>query len=167
MAVTYEPIATTTLGVAAATIDFNSISSTYTDLRVVIVETGSTAGDTWIRFNSSTTGYSKTLFRGNGSTVASTRETSQSRITWDNFGSSSTIPTLKTADIFSYANSSIKKTVLLISNYDVAGGVNSNAVFYTAGLWADVSAITSVNILRSSGNFNVGTTATLYGIKAA
>jgi hypothetical protein len=39
MPATYEPIATTTLGGAAATITFSSISSAYTDLRIVLVGT--------------------------------------------------------------------------------------------------------------------------------
>jgi hypothetical protein len=37
MPATYEPIATTTLGTAAAFITFSSIPATYTDLRLVIV----------------------------------------------------------------------------------------------------------------------------------
>jgi hypothetical protein len=36
MATTYEPIATTTLGTAAAFITFSSIPATYTDLRLVV-----------------------------------------------------------------------------------------------------------------------------------
>ena len=32
MAITYDPIATTTLGSAGTSVDFNSISGTYTDL---------------------------------------------------------------------------------------------------------------------------------------
>ena len=36
MAATYTPIATTTLGSAGTSVDFNSISGTYTDLVLVI-----------------------------------------------------------------------------------------------------------------------------------
>jgi hypothetical protein len=35
MAITYEPIATTTLGTAAASVTFSSISGAYTDLVLV------------------------------------------------------------------------------------------------------------------------------------
>jgi hypothetical protein len=45
MATTYEKIATTTLGTAAATFTFSSIPATYTDLRLVVVmqvDTGNT-----------------------------------------------------------------------------------------------------------------------------
>ena len=44
MPATYEPIASTTLGSAAATISFSSIPGTFTDL-VVVLFTGTTHGD--------------------------------------------------------------------------------------------------------------------------
>ena len=44
MAITYEPIATTTLGSAAASVTFSSISGSYTDL-VLIVVPKATTGD--------------------------------------------------------------------------------------------------------------------------
>ena len=43
MAITYEPIATNTLGSAAASVTFSSISGTYTDLVVVVSGNGAVA----------------------------------------------------------------------------------------------------------------------------
>ena len=61
MATTYEPIATNTLGSAAANITFSSIPATYTDLRVVVVAL--TTNNNWnieLRLNSdSSTLYSQ------------------------------------------------------------------------------------------------------------
>jgi hypothetical protein len=45
MAITYEPIATTTLGSAAADVTFTSISGTYTDLVLVAVTQIGSSGD--------------------------------------------------------------------------------------------------------------------------
>jgi len=55
MPTTYEPIATTTLGSATASITFSTISGAYTDLVLVASITGvSVATDPWIRINSDT-----------------------------------------------------------------------------------------------------------------
>jgi hypothetical protein len=52
MAITYEPIATTTLGSAAASVTFSSISGSYTDLVLVVTGIGATVTTfPWIRFN--------------------------------------------------------------------------------------------------------------------
>ena len=61
MPATYEPIATTTLGSAAASITFSSIAGTYTDLRLVMVGTTSASDWAFVRFNGtdgSSTAYS-------------------------------------------------------------------------------------------------------------
>lgn len=160
---TYEPIATTTLSVAAATINFSSISASYTDLRLVLVETGSTAADCNLRFNSLTTTYSGTFLEGTGTATASFSDNSAAQLRWDRLGSSTTVPSIKTADIFSYAGSTYK-TVLMTSSADRNG---SGDITVAVGVWRNTAAITSVNILRGSGNFSIGTTATLYGILRA
>jgi hypothetical protein len=75
MTATYEKIATTTLGSNSATIEFTSISGTYTDI-VLILSAKASGGnmDAWIQFNGDTgTNYSMTTLRANGSTVTSDR----------------------------------------------------------------------------------------------
>jgi hypothetical protein len=166
---TYEPIATTTLGSAAASITFSSIAATYTDLRVVMTYTTSVGGeDARVRFNSDTgTNYSITRLRGNGTSASSSRLTSQSSLVLcDNvdIGSSTTIPQLLTFDIFSYAGST-NKTLLSENSSDYNG---SGTVTRTVGLWRSTSAITTIAIgTLTAATFSIGTTATLYGIKNA
>jgi hypothetical protein len=73
MAITYEPIATTTLGSAAADVTFTSISGTYTDLVLVAVTQIGSSGDyLGVQFNSDTgTNYSRTRLSGNGTSASS------------------------------------------------------------------------------------------------
>jgi hypothetical protein len=165
MPATYEPIATTTLGTTAASITFSSISSSYTDLRVVLsnVTVSSASGNLITQFNSTTTGYSQTFLLGSGSIAESVRYTNFDGI----YGSynqlpSTTVPTFFTLDIFSYAGSTFK-TCLGTSSLDYNG---SGEVARIVGLWRNTAAITSVK-LDFSSNFKAGTTATIYGIKAA
>jgi hypothetical protein len=166
MAATYEPIATQTLGSAAPSITFSSIAASWTDLRVVFIGTESTAGfnHAKIQFNSDTaSNYSMTYLQGFGSSAASAKNTSITSIRLDEYGLSNTYPSLMTADIFSYAGSTYK-TVLISTaeDYNGSGGVEAKVA-----LWRSTSAITSIYIFNSASNFAVGTTATLYGIKAA
>jgi hypothetical protein len=165
---TYEPIATTTLGSAAATITFSSIPATYTDLRVVGVGTFSTSGDfAGLRFNlDAGSNYSATQLQGNGTAASSTRWTSQDNIYLSDLtgSSSTTIPQLIEIDVFSYAGST-NKTALVSCAGDRNG---SGVVIRYVGLWRNTAAITSVRLMMpSGGQFATGYTATLYGIKNA
>lgn len=165
---TYEPIATQTLASAAATITFSSIAASWTDLRLVLVTTTSTANNAAaIRFNGdSATNYSQTIVRGSGTTAGSTSATSATYVQTNlgSAGTSTTIPTLFTFDVFSYAGST-NKTLLVTSNTDQNG---SGGVESAVGLWRSTAAITSIVLsLTNAGNYSIGTTATLYGIRAA
>lgn len=171
MPATYEPIATTTLGSAAASITFSSIPNTYTDLRVVFVGKSSAGGGTQenfaVQFNSDTgTNYSRTRLSGDGSAAASARGTSNVALIFTEVlsGSASTPPSLITLDIFSYAGST-NKTVLNTGSCDLNG---SGVVAVNVGLWRSTSAITSIKLYDYGGNnLATGTTATLYGILKA
>ena len=163
---TYEPIATTTLGSASATITFSSIPATYTDLRLVIIPlANSSPDDFYLRFNSdSATNYSITTLYGSGSAAASNRATNATGILMTR-GTQTQLstPTLRTADIFSYAGSTYK-TVLTTESSDLNG---SGTTVVNVGLWRSTSAITTITLNRVGDSFAAGTTATIYGIKAA
>lgn len=160
MPATYEPIATQTLGSAAASVTFSSIPNTYTDL--VLVINGGTAGvtDLCIRFNSDTgTNYSRTQLRGTGSAADSERNTSTSRIVIGSIYT--TFTTSAIINIQNYSNTTTYKTA--ISRIGQADGY----VIASVGLWRSTAAISTVLVNGDGTNLSSGSTFTLYGIKAA
>lgn len=166
MALTYEPIATTTLGSSSASITFSSIPSTYTDLRIIFVGTGSSTSSKRLRFNSdSGANYSSMNLTGDGTSATSGGYTSDTSIRWASLlTDSTTIPILGTIDIFSYTGSTYK-TVLFNTSSDQNG---SGYTLTGVGIWMSTSAITSITLLyNDASTYNTGTIATLYGIKSA
>ena len=166
MAPTYEPIATTTLGTAAASITFSSIPATYTDLRLVVVAKAVSASTLDVRFNNdSGTNYSKTEISGDGSSAVSFRNISGSAwFLWYNFSLSETQWEFHTWDIFSYSNANVFKTGLGTRSADYNG---SGEVYRGVGLWRDTSIINRLDVGLFDTNLAIGTTATLYGILKA
>ena len=145
---TYVPIATTTLGSAAASYTFSSISSAYTDLVLVCSVQTQTNNDALdVRFNSdSGTNYSSTQLVGDGSTAASYRNSNQTlgRIGngIPNTGSFGVVIT----HIQNYSNTTTYKTFLSRFN-----NASSNAGAF-ASLWRSTSAITSITIYPEALN---------------
>jgi hypothetical protein len=165
MPTTYEPIATTTLGSAAASITFSSIPATYTDLRLVVTCKPTGSSTAYVQFNSDTgSNYSRLNLRGNGGTVNSNLTANISDgVGIQTSSATGTNPVLWTIDIFSYAGSTQKTTLASASN-DQNGSGNLEL---TVGLWRSTAAITSLKLQTTIDNYDTGTTATLYGIKNA
>lgn len=162
---TYERIATTTVDVATSTILFNSIPQTYTDLRAVLVGTVSAATSPYVRFNNdSSTNYSTTRIYGSGSAAGSIRHTSIAFIYLTTGSWSTTIPSMVTLDLFSYSGTSTNKSCITSDATDMNG---SGYVDRSVGLWRNTANVTRIDFSVAGGNFSVGTTVTLYGIKAA
>ena len=160
---TYDKIATQTLSSAASSITFSSIAASWTDLRLVLVATSTAANDAQIQFNTDTaTNYSYTSLRGNGTAAASSSQNTVANISWTLAGQIDSTPHFYTGDIFSYAGSTYK-SILMSSQEDDNG---SGIVGRTVGLWRNTAVITSIRLFTGV-NFLAGTTATLYGIKAA
>ena len=163
MATTYEPIATTTLSSAAASYTFSSIPSTYTDLVLVINNLHTTnAIDGWFRLNGDTaTNYSRTNLNGDGTSATSGRNTSVA------YGYGILVTNTFSTNILNflnYSNTTTYKTILMRSNNTSASGYAAT----TVDLWrATPAAINSIQIGAVSGNYDIGSTFTLYGIKAA
>ena len=162
---TYIPIATTTLGSAAASYTFSSIPSTYTDL-ILITNYGLSAdADSTFYVNGVNTGtaYSETYMRGDGTSATSGRRSNQPR--WILGLASVTVPTtLTTTEIHqfcNYSNTTTYKTVLSRINN---GGVQVAA---RIGMYASTTAISSITVGGISANLLAGSTFTLYGIAAA
>lgn len=163
---TMTPIATTTLSSAASSITFSSIPATYTHLRVVLTQKMSSTGGngTGYRFNSDTaTNYSFTMLEGTGASAASYRESSGTECSVNSYGQVNQW-TMAVIDVFNYGGSTNKTSLVSYA------GDNNGAgdVTRTVNLWRSTAAITSIILLDRSGfNFAIGTTATLFGIKAA
>ena len=164
MASTYTPIATTTLGSAVNSVTFSSIASTYTDLVLVITYQSSVNCVANITFNNDTaTNYSTTLLNGNGTTAASTRGSNETSIgtVWTGASFNGKLGQVM-VQVMNYANTTTYKTA--INRASSAGGEATA----TVGLWRSTSAINRIDITGTiSANFAIGSTFTLYGIKAA
>jgi hypothetical protein len=170
MANTFELIASSTVGSGgAASIDFTSIPSTYTDLAVYISARGSAAaarGYVLASINGVTTNRSwRWLVGYDSSLVASASSTN------DTFGSlpCDTATASTFGNIFAYfpnyAGSNNKSF-----SVDSAAENNSSSAwmdFLLAGLWSSSSAISSLSFYPDSGTFKQYSTAYLYGVKNA
>jgi hypothetical protein len=156
---TYTPIATQTLVSATNSVTFSSISGSYTDLVLVFNGTVSANQYVAVRLNSDTgSNYSWTRIDGDGSSAYSSRGTST---TFGRLGiGNPTNRTLTISQFMNYSNATTNKTVLSRSNTDFVGAL--------VNLWRNTAAITSITVLTTTADtFTVGSTFTLYGIKAA
>jgi hypothetical protein len=159
---TYEPIATQTLASAAASVTFSSIPSTYTDLVLIMNAKGTGAANPALRFNGDTaTNYSSTVLHGSGSTGSSFYYTTATSIKTHNFGNAMNgVWTSYIANIQNYSNTTTNKSCIM--RYNATSEVDAGT-----GSWRSTSAITSVTIVSDDTSYDVGSTFTLYGIKAA
>ena len=170
MAITYEPIVSTTLTSAVANVTFGSIPSTYTDLVLVINNFYSTSSSPYIslQFNSDTTSnYSSTHLEGSGSVASSSRFTSDTLMYFGYNVTSSTTPSngMAIINIMNYSNTTTFKTVL--GRVSILGGTYPGASS-TVGLWRKTpEAINSILIRQNAGNLTSGCVLTLSGILKA
>jgi hypothetical protein len=165
MALQLFKIAEVTVATPQANIEFTSIPSVYTDLKVLVSGRSSTT-TTGIDaiFNGSTSSYTnKRLYAtGSGSPTSDSAATSYISNTMIN-DSSYTANVFGNGEIYipNYTSSNFKSV-------SVDGVSENNATtalaMMTAGLWSNTAAITSILLRPNSGNFATNTTATLYGI---
>lgn len=168
MPATYEPISTTTLSSATTSINFTSIPATYTDLRIVWVYQTTTGGSyPIINFNSdAASNYSYITLFGAGSSSGASQYSTNNNTAYliSNVAAPTSKWSMSTIDIFSYAGSTFK-TLL---NTTVGDATSSGNISVGGNLWRSTSAITAIQVkFDSLANMIAGSTATLYGIKAA
>ena len=172
MALTYEAIQTTTLSSPSGSVTFSSIPQTYTDLRVVVVlKETTTYADARMRFNgdSGTATYWGTWIYPFSGTTPSTNVITTANGAWvaQNSNSSGNNQwSMLEIDINNYSNSTNYKTTL--SKCSNASLNNQVPAFYNF-TWGNTAAITQLEITIPAANqtYVVGSTFTLYGIKAA
>jgi hypothetical protein len=162
MALTYEPISTTTLGTATATISFSSIPQTYTDLRVVFSGKADNISSLYVRLNNDT---STANYLGYNMYSQSTTPTASfdANLGYIVSGAMALSINSSVIDIFKYTTTTYYRPLLIRS---------SNAYAYlnerrASAFWLSTSAVTTVTLGTTVGSLAVGTMATLYGIKAA
>ena len=168
MANTMTLIASSTVGSGgAASIDFTSIPSTYTDLVLdfsVRSATSSTVDNINIGLNGSTSSFSGKGLTGDGAAASSTTLPANRFYGLAN-GATGTSNTFSNCYFYfpNYTSSNYKS----FSMDNVQENNTTTAyVRLTAGLWAITSAITSITMTTDSGsNFVQFSTAYLYGIK--
>jgi len=170
MAITYQAIATVTVGSGgAANIEFTSIPGTYTDLLILCSfrnDRSATEDAVKMSLNGSTSNFTTRSLSGDGSAAASNTNLVTA------FGGMSVSATA-TASTFSnnmvyipnYTSSNAK-------SYSVEAMCETNGstayMYVIAGLWnpSTQAAITSISFAPNLGtNFVQYSTATLYGIK--
>jgi len=166
----YESIATVTLSSAQSNVTFNSFSGyTHLQLRAIMQSSVSGSGykDLFIRVNSDTgSNYARHGLYGNGSSLVAYTTASIARME-----AALTIPESANSgfgfviiDLLDYANTNKYKTMRAL------GGTENNGAGYVglfSSLWQNTNAITSIELLPSSGNFNTYSQFALYGIKGA
>lgn len=161
-------IASVTVGAAgAASIDFNSIPGTMTDLMIVLsgrsnLPDYSGGQSVRMRFNGTTTTYTSRILYGNGSSAASYAPAGWAgQVTPSNYSAS--IFSNCTIYIPNYAGTTVKSW-----SVDSVSENNATAdyVEIIAGLWNGTAAITSISLTIESGSasFVQYSSATLYGV---
>jgi len=164
MAVTHKLIQTTTVGSGgAASIDFTSIPSTYTDLKLVLSARNTGAENAvFVSFNGTTTTYSGKILFGNGASAASNNPAART-IMYSNF-STDTASTFANAEVYipNYTGSAQKSFTSDTAQEN--NGATSYQIFL-AGLWTGTAAITQLTLTGATGNFAQYSSASLYGIK--
>jgi len=164
---TFELIASSTVGSGgAASIDFTSIPSTYTDL---CIKLSLRLNDTQLnygvmRINNATTNFTYRSLEGSGSTAASYSGSVS------NYGipqvSSYTSNTFSSHEVYipNYAGSTNK-------SFSVEAVTENNATAaymdLVAGLWSNTAAINQLTFYAPTGSFVQYSTAYLYGVKNA
>lgn len=166
-------IADSTLGAAVASVTFSSIPATFAHLLLIVSNCRGSAAvsaiNGLIQFNGDTAAaYASALLSvSDAGVVAGSVNTTTSTNGGLFPGANATAGRVGSSRVFipGYASATLQK------NVEWAGGAYTSVVGaqYAAGVgnWtAAAAAINSITYLASSGNFNIGTRFTLYGLPA-
>lgn len=173
MALTYEPIATTTISSPTSTITFSSIPSSYTDL--VVVVTGKITGtteDAYFRLNNdSGANYYWLIGRANAQgtlNVASPGSATTQLSMGDVMTDSACITTWI---VNNYSASGVKKVIYQGNKHRNTLTAGEARVYQGVGHWQTGGVVNRVDLLNgastTTGRWDAGTIATIYGILKA
>jgi hypothetical protein len=173
MALTYEPIATTTTNTGTNSISFTSLPTTYTDLRLIFqYPTGFSAGGDWLvtlnNDNTSTNYYSTVPYASVGQVPSALQFHANRWLYFSNAGGMYLTTVMGWVDIPSYQMNTGKPHMV---NYGSAQALSAatGTTQWNYGVANNVSAaVTSVQIRTAGAAFTANTCViTLFGIKAA
>lgn len=166
-------ISDATLGAPAASIDISGIVATYAHLRLVICarDTGAvTAVNGLIRFNNdSAANYDTEELIGAAATPTSSEAfaaTSASVLQYVGASASAGLFGMTVIDIPNYASATPNKALLAMNAVKWGTATTNMRIRVAAGFWRSSAAINQITITAGSGNFDVGTRATLYAMGA-
>jgi len=154
---TYTPLANITLGSAAASVTFSSITS-YRDY-ILVCNGTSASGSNWsIRLNGDTgSNYTAVYMYGSGSTAGSGTEATTAALG----GGVGTSISQSVFQIMDASASDKHKTIL--NRTDKV----DDATYAWANRWANTAAVTSIQVRCANGaNFSTGSTFALFGVAA-
>jgi hypothetical protein len=159
---TYIPLANFTVATAAPSVSFITIPSIYKDLVVVVQALGSTTLQGRIRLNGDTgTNYSYQSMSSSGSAASAAFARTQTLGFVSGIARATTTgPLQMNINIMDYSATDKTKTIISRANQ----AANGTEIFNNR--WANTAAVTSIQILTSTGNWAVGSTFALYGIQA-
>lgn len=159
-----QPIATTTLSSPSLSITFSNISGDYTDLVLMVVPktTQGTAQMCFTLNNDTGSNYGISRMGGNGSTTGfdAPSNVAFGQLSWWGY-MGSTEGQILISHFMNYSNTTMNKTVIC-RNANAAYGTGTNI-----NSWRNTAAITTIRIYSDALDLATGTTATLYGIRAA
>lgn len=166
---TYTPIASRTLTSTQATVVFDTIPQTYTDL-VLVVSGYTTHSDDgargYIQFNTDTgsnTNYSDCYFGVTATTKQTNKDVNAAYIAYTVLGNDSSRPALAEINIMNYRNTSSWGLVLSKGGKYATTASGNFGNRWTAGTWRNTAAITDIT-LKCDTAYAAGTTFSLYGI---
>lgn len=157
----FESIATATGTGSSGTITFSSIPSTFKHLQIRFTAFTSAAININVRFNSDNgANYAYHQLVGDGASVSSAGVAS-SVVMYGGYATSSQYG-VGIIDLLDYASTNKNKTMRSLHGSDANG---SGLILLRSGLWQNTNAITSIELISTSGNFTTASTFSLYGIK--
>lgn len=170
-----EAIQSVYLEAAAASVTFSSLGS-YEHLQIRTsgrhTSSGGGGSSVYIRFNSDTTGYETHSMQAySGSNTNADRYADQGYVysggrilgpltpSSENYG-------VSVVDIRDYRNAN-KHTTMTQMGGTVGDYQGASFIQWSASLWEDTSAVTSILMYPPSGSFERGTSITLYGLNSS
>ena len=166
MAITYEPIATTTVpSDTTSGVTFSSIPQTYTDL--VLVISAAASGSLRYRINGSTSNYWNRYLEGSiTSTVSTFADSTTANKGWitESARPSSTLGSgISVTNFMNYTNT-------VKSKMAISKSAANNGVDFVTSWWNDTTAVSSIVVAVNdafTGTLYAGSILTLYGILKA